>query len=91
MNVRLLAIEVPATPTGSFEVRIQLNIDGTVDWHTIQARPERLGRFDATLLSGSMALEDIFRSEQVTLHRIYKVVGEELRGRSVRVPQLIAV
>lgn len=90
MNVRLLAIEAPQEQTGSFEVRIQLNIDGALSWHTIHARPERLGRFDTALLSGSTALEDVFRSEQVTLQRIYKVVGEELRGRHVRVPQLIA-
>lgn len=90
MNVRLIAIEAPPKQPGSFEVRIQLNIDGVLSWHTIQARPERLGRFDATLLSGSTLLEDIFQSEQVTLHRIYKVVGEELHGRNVRVPQLIA-
>lgn len=93
MNVRLLRIDAPATPPDSrtrFDVRLLLEIDGVQGWHVLQARAHALGDIDATLLEASEALDDTFQHEQITLHRLCKLVGDALRGREVRVPLQIA-
>ena len=94
MNVRLLSIESPEQGTisgrESFDVRVLVEVDGARAWHTLTARPLLLAGFDAKLLVASEALQNVFQDEQVALHRICKLVGDELRGRDVRVPQQIA-
>ena len=94
MNVRLLRIESPNRGATSgeecFEVRLLIEVDGAHAWHSLSARPRLLAGFDATLLVASEALQNLFQDEQVALHRICKLVGDELRGRDVRVPQQIA-
>lgn len=94
MNVRLLRIDASERSItqgdGSFDVRVLVDLDGEQSWQTLRACPRVLAGFNTTLLSASEALQDLFQQDQVTLHRICKLVGEELRGRSVRVPQLIA-
>lgn len=94
MNIRLLRIKLSnqgnANSIGSFEVPVLIEIDGTQVWHTLRARPQVLAGFNTTLISTSDALQNLFQRDQVTLHRICKLVGDELRGRNVRVPQQIA-
>lgn len=90
MNVRLLEIETPVPTPGDYEIRICLDLDGQARRFTIVARPRRLAGEETILLSGSRELEDCFRQEQVVLHRLYRLVGEELRGREVIMPQQVA-
>ncbi len=92
MDVKLVAIEAPVTPpeAGSFIVRIQLSVDHRDGWYEITARPGLLADFDATLLVPGLDLEAVFRQDQYALHRICRLVGEELRGVAVMLPQRIA-
>lgn len=93
MNVRLLRIESGsqnAASGGTFEVRVLVEIDGVPAWHVLHATPRILAGVEATLIGASDALQRLFQHEQVSLHRICKLVGEELRGRDVRMPQQIA-
>ena len=46
--------------------------------------------FDASLLVASEELQALFQDQQPALYRLCKLVGEELRGTPVRVPQAIA-
>lgn len=89
MNVTLLHIEAPsaAPPT---KVRVQVEIDGQTEWHTMLVEPSVLAGQDARLLVASEAMQDRFRQDPLTLHRICRLVSQTLRGHPVRVPQLLA-
>lgn len=94
--VRLLAIEhqqvLPAEAGSSsdYDVRVLVDVEGQQSWHKIRVQPRIIGGYDANLLVASQELLDLFRDQQTTVHRICKLVGEELRGAAVRVPQQIA-
>ena len=93
MDIKLLQIEgrAPVPKEDSdFEVRVCLAIDGIDEWHTIHVRPRVLAGLDASLLVASEALQGRLRHEQYALHRICRLVGRELRGRDVRLPQYVA-
>ena len=93
MDVKLLRIDTHdhhLDEGGEFEVGVLLSIDGEEEWHAIRVRPRVLAGFDASLLMPSDALQDHLRLEQYALHRICRLVGKELRGRTVRLPQYVA-
>lgn len=97
MEVKLLRIDaanramVPnENSCDPFVVRVELWIDGERSWHEISVRPNFLSGVDASLLIASEELQDVFRLEQFALHRICHLVGSELRGGNVRLPQQIA-
>jgi hypothetical protein len=93
MDVKLLHIDTQQHRLDegeAFEVRVLLAIEGEEQWHAIRVRPRVLAGFDASLLVPSEALEDRLRTEQYALHRICRLVGQELRGRSARLPQYVA-
>ena len=94
MKVKLIRIdtaghELPSA-TGSFDVRVLVEVDGEPEWHVIHVKPRALPGFDASLLAASAEFQARLKLEQYALHRICKLVGQELRGRSVRLPQQIA-
>lgn len=93
MSVRLLAIERDpgdADPAGDFVVRVLIEVNLQRSWQQITVRPKVVAGFDASLLTASEELQALFQEQQATLYRLYKLVGEELRGSPVRVPQAIA-
>ena len=93
MDLKLLRIDTQhhdLHEAGAFDVRVLLAVDGQEEWHTISVRPRVLATLDASLLMASEALQDRLRIEQYALHRICRLVGQELRGRSVRLPQYVA-
>lgn len=89
MTTTLLQIEAP-TATPPAEVRVQVEIDGHAEWHIVQVEPSILADHDARLLVASEAMQDRFRQDPLTLHRICRLVSQTLRGHPVRVPQLLA-
>lgn len=95
-SVRLLDIERGSAQSESgaqeacFDAFVVLDVDGQRLRHRITVSPRKIAGFDATLLVASEELQALFRTEQRTLHRLCKLVGEELRGLPVRVPQAIA-
>jgi hypothetical protein len=92
MNVRLLRIEGPPEQplTGAETVRVEVEIDDQPRWYDIRVRPKIHSGLDIGLLVPGEALESTFRHEQSALHRILRLVGQELRGRRVSLPQYIA-
>ena len=84
MKVRLLKIETPAEHPPEYDVRVDLDLDGVASSHTIHVRPLGLKGYDAKLLSASNELQEVFSQEQRTLHRLCRLVGEELKGHPVR-------
>lgn len=94
MKVKLIRIDTAghelASATGSFDVRVLVEVDGAPEWHSIHVKPRALPGFDASLLAASEEFQVRLKLEQYALHRICKLVGRELRGRSVRLPQQIA-
>lgn len=96
MNVRLLEIDsggrvlAVGADSSPFTVHLLIAVDGDAEWYDVEARPNVLPAFDASLLVPSSQLEDRFRHEQYALHRICRLVGHELRGRTVKLPQQIA-
>ncbi len=94
MKLRLLEIDVLAVPgkarSSPVDVRIRLDLDGKARWFTMTVRPRVLRGFDASLVVASEELQDVLRLEQNALHRICKLVGREVRGRTVRLPQQVA-
>lgn len=93
MDVKLLQIDTTGdrpTDASEFDVRVLVEIDGHSSWYGIGVRPNILAGFDASLLVPREELEEALRHEQYALHRICKLIGRELRGKTVRVPQQIA-
>ena len=96
MNVKVLKIDITRTSaarddaSARIDVRVLLDLDGTTQWHAITVRPRVLRGFDASLIVASDDLQDVLRAEQNALHRICKLVGREVRGRTVRLPQQVA-
>lgn len=95
-SVRLLEIERAADlnlPGGQHEdsdVTVLIDVDGLRLKHRITVRPKTIAGFDASLLVASEELQALFQDDQATLYRLCKLVGEQLRGLPVRVPQAIA-
>lgn len=93
MTVKLLRIAepAPAQKTGAdIEVAVLIEIDGAAEWHHICVKPNVLPGFDAGLLVASTELTDRLRQEQYALHAICKLVGREIRGQSIPLPQQVA-
>jgi hypothetical protein len=96
VNVKVLEIDgaqASALRDGGpapFEVRVLLDLDGATQWHTITVRPRVLRGLDASLVVASDALQEALRFEQNALHRICKLVGRDVRGGAVRLPQEVA-
>lgn len=91
MDVKLLEIERPPRPASpATVVRILLLVDGQQDWYEIGIEPMDLKTTATALLVPSEPLEDAFRYEQYALHRLLRVVGQDLRGVAVKLPQQIA-
>ena len=89
-SVRLLAIEHPQVSSSDYDVRVLVEVDGRHAWHQLTVRPQVIAGFDASLIAASDELQSLFQDQQSTIHRICKLVGDELRGRQVRMPQQIA-
>jgi hypothetical protein len=93
MNIRLVQIDTGgarADEVERFEVRVLLEVDGAQEWHQVSVRPNALPEFDAGLIAASDALQERLRYEQYALHSICRLVGQELRGQPVRLPQQVA-
>lgn len=95
-SVRLLAIERLAQngpsggQAGDFDVQVHIEVAGRPVRHRITVRPRMIAGFDASLLIASEELQAEFQEDQATLYRLCKLVGEQLRGLPVRVPQAVA-
>jgi len=67
-----------------------LEVDGVAADHQLTVVSSVVSGSDAVLLVASDALQDLFKGSLVSLHRICKLVGQELQGQPIHLPQRIA-
>lgn len=90
MDVRLVAIHAASDQPGEGLVRIELDLDGCRIEGEIQVVASVIPGLGADMLVPSEELNDLFRHELQTLHRVCRLVSEELAGRPVPLPQRVA-
>lgn len=85
-------IDVPAVDAqvGTFDVRVELEIDGVREWFGVRVEPSLLDEMDARLLVASSELIERFRATPRTLNQIVHLVGKALRPGAVHLPQRVA-
>ncbi len=93
MNVTVLNIDIPeGAPAGgsAFDARVLLDVDGRHRWFAVTVRPKFVAEFDASLITASSEMVDLFIDDQRALHQICKLVGRAARREGVHFPQRIA-
>lgn len=91
MNVKLLRIEAPSVAAGAdVEVQVWIEIDGVAECFQLHVEPNILPGWDASLVVAGEALRNRLRHDQLALHRICRLVGRDVHGQAVHLPQLIA-
>ncbi len=92
MDVKLVNIEAHtdhAGPNGNYPVSVVLDISGRQEQFGIIVHVNT--PFEgASLLEPDERLSDRFRLEQFALGRICRIVGRQLEGQDVQLPQLVA-
>lgn len=92
MDVKLVNIEAhtnQAAPNGDYPVSVVLDISGRQERFSIIAHVN-MPFEGATLLEPDERLSDRFRLEQFALGRICRIVGRQIEGQEVPLPQLVA-
>ncbi len=94
MDVKLVEIDShsrdSSAPASRFFVRVTIEIDGSPEEHEIEVIPNALPGVGVGMLVPSERLSARFQTEQYALHRICKIVGRDLHGQGVHLPQQIA-
>lgn len=93
MNVSVIQIVVPPGATDPREVvvvRVLLSVDDEEAWHDFTVRPFAVGGDIRRLVQPDPALYGRFRTQQTTVHRVSKLVGQAVEHGSVHLPQRIA-